>query len=101
MPKVVTKYKKKYRDDLIEIREYSGRILLYVNNKEKDYVEKDLFGKHTLGNCVGRKMTLSCKLDNGKEIRIILTRKYMIMVSVTVYVDNTQIDYVSDINQKK
>ena len=46
-------------------------------------------------------MTLSCKLDNGKEIRIILTRKYMIMVSVTVYVDNTQIDYVSDINQKK
>ena len=100
MTKIETRYRQKYKDITIEIKEYSGRIFLYVNDKERDYVEVDLFGKNIVKNYVGRDMKLSCKLEDGNEINVMLRRKMLVFVSATIYVNNLQIGYVKDIYEK-
>ncbi len=83
MKKVHELYKREYQDIIIELKKYSGRVYLYVDGTERDY-----------WNIIGLKgRMLQCKLNEKTRIKVLIEPK-ILKTSATVYVNNTQIDYV-------
>lgn len=78
--KISNLYKTTYAGHIIEIKMYSRKIFLYVDNIERDYFYN--------GN------EMKCMLDDGTQIKVKITSN-LLRARATIYVNNVQIDYVS------
>lgn len=85
MKKVHELYKREYQDIIIELKKYSSRVYLYVDGNERDYWNIGIKGR-----------MLQCKFDEQTRIKVLIEPK-MLKTSATVYVNNTQIGYVSSL----
>lgn len=77
-------YKQQYNGLLIEIKRYSGKVFLYVNGKERDYLVDS--------------PKLECTLEDGTNVEVVLKSERFFRTAATIYVNKTQIDYVKKIN---
>ena len=76
------------------------RMVDLIQNKRDGFKHNEEEIHYIVKNYVGRDMKLSCKLEDGNEINVMLRRKMLVFVSATVYVNNLQVGYVKDIYEK-